>query len=273
MSENTHNEKKFLVENICYVIKRTHSPGYTQHVSNRTHTTLYYILDGRMDFYDTNNNQIDLFPGGFCFLDKGARHTIKNHHDDKPVTLFLIGFDLLNPSDKHFDFDLPTAGNLPLGSMAHKCIEALLSCYEKQHFAYTYKLNSLFYNLIYIIQTNRRFNFDFLAKEHIKLNEVLHYINRNYKKDIKIEDLLKICNYSESYFRKIFAKCFKMSPVAYIRMQRIEEAKRLLSGTDLPISEISYSIGYEDVNYFHRVFKKLTNQTPSEYRKEIKDEF
>ena len=63
-----------------------------------------------------------------------------------------------------------------------------------------------------------------------------------------------------------------MSPVSYIRLQRIEEAKKLLTGTDIPISEISYSVGYEDVNYFHRVFKKLTNETPSNYRKITREE-
>lgn len=58
-----------------------------------------------------------------------------------------------------------------------------------------------------------------------------------------------------------------MSPKKYILHKRIERAKELLCVTDAGIFEISNSVGYEDQFYFCRIFKKMTNLSPSEYRK------
>jgi YesN/AraC family two-component response regulator len=51
---------------------------------------------------------------------------------------------------------------------------------------------------------------------------------------------------------------------------RIEEAKRLLLGTDLSISDISVRIGYPNSNYFNQIFKKMVGMTPGKFRNDAK---
>ena len=53
----------------------------------------------------------------------------------------------------------------------------------------------------------------------------------------------------------------------YIRKQRIEHAKRMLSETDMPITDIAFATGFADYNHFSRIFKKNTGISAREYRK------
>lgn len=64
----------------------------------------------------------------------------------------------------------------------------------------------------------------------------------------------------------LFKKKLGMSPVQYLTQLRIEKAKQLLRETDLPVREIGTVIGYPDVNYFNRIFKKYTDVPPAAFR-------
>ena len=55
----------------------------------------------------------------------------------------------------------------------------------------------------------------------------------------------------------------------YVNLVKIERAKRLLDNPSFRIAEIAYELGYSDVDYFAKVFKKLTAQTPKKYRETI----
>ena len=58
--------------------------------------------------------------------------------------------------------------------------------------------------------------------------------------------------------------------ISHIHERLILEAKRLLFHTDGSVKEIAYDLGFEDDSYFNRFFKRITQQTPSEYRKHIR---
>ena len=61
------------------------------------------------------------------------------------------------------------------------------------------------------------------------------------------------------------------SPVfAYLNILRINNAKQLISTTDLPFSEIAYLVGIEDRYYFSKLFRKMTGMSPTEYYKEVR---
>lgn len=53
----------------------------------------------------------------------------------------------------------------------------------------------------------------------------------------------------------------------YLKKIRVENAKNLLLNTDQTVEDISYAVGYSDIKYFSRLFKKLTGLTPTEFRK------
>ncbi len=106
-----------------------------------------------------------------------------------------------------------------------------------------------------------------------KLNAVRHqiqlYIEENYMEDIAVSSVAKTLHYSDAYFCKIFKQCFGMSFVLYLTQVRIEKAKELLADLSVNIKEVSKMVGYQDSNYFTKVFKRMEKITPSEYRVKI----
>ena len=72
-------------------------------------------------------------------------------------------------------------------------------------------------------------------------------------------------NYSEAYFCKIFKQCFDKSFLVYLTEYRVEKAKELLLNTGASIEEIAVAVGFANSSYFCKVFKSLTDMTPSEF--------
>ena len=92
------------------------------------------------------------------------------------------------------------------------------------------------------------------------------FINRNYMKDLSLEDISRYCNISSYYFSKLFKQETGENYVEYLNKVRIGNAKKMLSDSDASIKEICYSVGFSDPNYFSRAFKKYEGVTPSEFK-------
>lgn len=95
------------------------------------------------------------------------------------------------------------------------------------------------------------------------------YIQENYKYDLSMQDVARIMNYSEAYFCKLFKQCFNRNFTSYLTEYRVEEAKKMLVEPTVNVKEIGKAVGYADSNYFAKVFKRITGQSPTEYRLEM----
>lgn len=100
-----------------------------------------------------------------------------------------------------------------------------------------------------------------------KVTEIIsHYIETNYMYDISMQDLARHMNYSEAYFCKLFKQCFNKNFTSYLTEYRVVEAKRMLAMPTVNVKDIGRAVGYSDSNYFAKVFKRITGQSPTEYR-------
>lgn len=95
---------------------------------------------------------------------------------------------------------------------------------------------------------------------------IFHYIQENYMYDISMQDLAKAMNYSEAYFCKLFKQCFSKNFTSYLTEYRVKAAKKMLEQPTVNVKDVGKAVGYMDSNYFTRVFKRITGQTPTEYR-------
>ena len=98
------------------------------------------------------------------------------------------------------------------------------------------------------------------------VNQALDYIENNYKKDLSLKKVSKEVGLSLYYFSHLFKEEVGVSFVTYLNKFRIKKAKELLVNSKLNIAEISFDVGYNDPNYFTRVFKEYEDLTPSEFR-------
>jgi AraC-like DNA-binding protein len=72
----------------------------------------------------------------------------------------------------------------------------------------------------------------------------------------------------ESSFTRQFRKSVGTSPIAWLRYERIKQAKRRLVDSDDAIKEVARQVGYSDQYFFSKDFKKMTKLTPTQFREE-----
>lgn len=98
------------------------------------------------------------------------------------------------------------------------------------------------------------------------LEDVLHYIDHNYYTNIKLEIIASLFGYNSAYLGKIFNKTVGESFNSYVDQVRIRHAIELLMENKLKVYEIAERVGYKNVDYFHKKFKKYVGISPAEYR-------
>lgn len=98
------------------------------------------------------------------------------------------------------------------------------------------------------------------------IDEIEAYILNNYNSEITVLDLAKRYSINPDYLSAIFKHKTGKNIIKYLTEIRIKMACQLLRETQAKVSDIAFSSGYKDRQYFNRVFKKITGMTPIEYR-------
>lgn len=102
------------------------------------------------------------------------------------------------------------------------------------------------------------------------LDDIVYYINHNFHENIKLETIAPLFGYNSSYLGKIFNKKMGESFNSYIDHVRINHTIELLRQKNLKVYEIAELVGYKNVDYFHKKFKKYVGESPAEFRKKNK---
>ena len=108
-------------------------------------------------------------------------------------------------------------------------------------------------------------NFD----EQTTIKYLREYVENNYTFDISMQEVAEDMGYSDAYFSKLFKQYFNQNFTAYLTEYRIKKAKELLTDTNNSIKDISRMVGYEDSNYFAKIFKRIVGEIPSKFRENL----
>ena len=99
-----------------------------------------------------------------------------------------------------------------------------------------------------------------------RMQEVCSHMNMHYKDNLTVEYYAKKCNLSVDRFSHAFKESVGCSPKHYMLSIKVQVACDLLRNTDLDILKISQEVGIEDRNYFSKLIKRYTSQSPKEFR-------
>ena len=102
-----------------------------------------------------------------------------------------------------------------------------------------------------------------LSQECQKIKE---YLDQNFTSPITLDSLSETVYISKHYLSHLFKEQTGISPIKYLTLKRMEKACELLSETELPVSEVSKAVGYENPLYFSQVFKRVYGISPVKYR-------
>lgn len=98
------------------------------------------------------------------------------------------------------------------------------------------------------------------------VEQIAGYIDNHYSEKLTLETLADMCHGSPYHLHRTFKRVKGMTPALYIQQKRIDKASEYLQSTDKAISEIALCVGMGSTSYFITLFKKITGQTPAEYR-------
>lgn len=104
------------------------------------------------------------------------------------------------------------------------------------------------------------------------INNLKNYINSNLEFDFDIAKASEFFHYNKQYLGRLFKSKTNLSIREYINKKRIENATHLLLTTDYSVIDISSRVGFNNVTYFNRLFKKAHGITPIEYKNKFKKE-
>lgn len=104
-------------------------------------------------------------------------------------------------------------------------------------------------------------------KNIIKLKKVLSFMRENFDRQITLEEMAEVSETSIKYFTTFFKNMTGKTPFSYLIGYRVERAAILLSNTEMSITEVAYSSGFNDLSYFIKTFKNIKGVSPGQFRK------
>lgn len=154
---------------------------------------------------------------------------------------------------------------------ANTLFESLKNKYKYCHFEAISALYGFFGVIVKkrLYKNDVELNYVIRDKKITKLKKVLSFIRESYAQQLSLEDMSKMAEMSPKYFCSVFKELTGQTPFDYLNSYRIERASSKLTGTDISVTEIAYSCGFNDLSYFIKSFKEKTGTTPAKYRKNV----
>ena len=218
---------------------------------------LYLLTAGEasMRLYDEN---IKLKPGNVYFI---PAYSVKESHIDGVMNKYYIHFQSESPIFSLYRY---FSGKYTLP--ANKESEYLFKCVVENYAEPSVSSHLKVRGAMDMILADFISDIDAERPDLARFEEVLVFIENNYKKKIKLEELAGIMNISSMYFSNYFKNTFHISPKQYILNKRLAESQRLLLESRMSISEIAYEVGFENENYFSEFFAQKTGISALKFR-------
>lgn len=246
--------------------KKAH--GHEMQRSNHDDFLLIYCIHGKTDLWLRNEYHL-IQAGDLLLLPPGVSHHYRTHEDD-PWTIYWLH---MNGEDcalaaEHAGFNQDSYihhyGTHP-GLIQD--FDRLIDCRSNG-----YNLNTSIYSASLLRQI-----FSFLALlqpstpssrgSQLNLDTIHALMQENLHTRLDLETLASKVNLSKFHFVNKYKEMTGLTPIQHFLHMKIERACYLLDITQQSVSEISYSLGYEDSYYFSRLFKKVMGIAPTQYRR------
>ena len=106
-----------------------------------------------------------------------------------------------------------------------------------------------------------------------RIQQAVQWMKVNYRMPIQLADIAASVHLSPSHFRALFKEATGKSPMEMLLVLRMERAKELLLHSELSVGQIAEEVGYADLHYFSRLFKKSEGMSPVQYAQSLRPKF
>lgn len=240
---------------------------------------LVYVLSGKKT-YKTINGEWTLEPGQSLYLKKGAEIIHQYFDDEYCMLAFFLSDELIKETMEEMkgvaivnceqDPDEFSAAMVQSSEYLEGYFNSMLTYFRgidrpPDHIL-VLKLKELLVNLINSDPLLAAYFKSLTLSDKPSLQQVME---KNFCFKLRIEDYADLCHRSLSTFKRDFQQIYNETPGRWIMKRRVERAANILANSDQSISEIAFETGFEDLSHFSRVFKKITGNNPTEYKKSL----
>lgn len=156
----------------------------------------------------------------------------------------------------------------PVYASLRKIFNQIASLYDEAVVGYELALKSLFLQAVFLLlQYSEKTASPDTGTPSDKLKNVLDYIEMHFAEPISVSELAKLCYFSDYHFMRFFKKHMNMTCVEYINNLRLEKSVELFEQGNTSILDVSLSVGFHNLSYFHRAFKNKYHMTPLSFIK------
>lgn len=275
MSQNYKNsykvtEKELVSLSVYNVGFQKCDPLYQWGPGIRDHYLIHYIISGK-GYYYCNGKKIDLSAGDVFLVYPNTEITYQADSDD-PWEYAWVGFTgsdaaiILQATD--FTKDTPYLTNVSFGEDLKR---QLLHIYDARGngFEHAVEMTGRLYTTLAILM-HGAINQDNKNTTNSYVQKGIEYISSNYSYPITVEDIASYVGLSRSQLFRSFEHVLGISPKEYLTDFRIKQSCYLLEHSELSITSIANSIGFDNSLYFSKTFHKIKGIPPKEYRKKKK---
>ena len=260
---------------------------------------LYVIRDGNL-YLQGNGIRYHLTAGDFFLLEPGLTHEgyqrascdyyyahfthpdMCRAGDDRQAIAelaekrreSLVGYNLESVDPTSPTTYLPKQFHLAGGEFKAQ-LRTAVECYDSREEDYKRRTSALLHS--FLLQTAHEHLLSQnsakgkkLRKSDVAAEQLLRYLNQNYTKHLTSTEIGELFETNFDYLNRVFSSLTGSPVFTYLNILRINNAKQLISTTDLPFAEIAYLVCIEDRYYFSKLFRKMTGMSPTEYYKEVR---
>lgn len=242
------------------------TPGYSYGPTLRAYQLIHFVLSGEGEF--RINEHIYHLKAGDAFLIPAGKITYYEADRKNPWSYAWISFIGISSESYLYQImtstdDIYVIHNLQTDKY-FKSINKIMQL-DPSRTSHYFEGNSILFHIISMLFEDINFSENTINKISI-LDEIKFYFDINYAENIKLKDVANHFGIHQNYLTRAFHNKFGISPKKYLMNLKLKKAARLLVTTQLPVSMIGNSLGFEDPLAFSRTFKKAYGLSPTDYR-------
>lgn len=243
-----------------FVLDTDHLCSYPQ---GRGHYGLIFAIDGDANWHFSSGEQCSCKKGQILLLTSRSSYRILTKGAFRHIT---VNFYVHEKNVSNRQSETPYYLHTPIQTGRYIALfHEIVELWKKRSAGYEMRATAYVYELLSMMAAEQNLKREG-AGAYKRLLDAKNYLDEFFAYPISVEELAKRTNMSVTNFRREWKKVFEETAMQYRDRLRIAQAEEYLRSGYFSVTEVAFRVGFDDVSYFVRFFKKHTGMTPKEFQ-------